>query len=1094
MAVDSTDNEIPFVLTSGAGEVLPITSLEVKSLEHIEVLLDGVATNDYSATLEAVTMEAGTAGQEVLVRRILPLTQKSDYAETDGFPPERIEQDLDFAAQRDQQLQEQLGRSSLVPVGETATNLPPASDRANTTRAFDSSGVEIQETAAQTLSRLELEFPGAAFDRPLAVYETEAIREAATPVFEGQLEVVNETAAAAGPLDAMTLATGTATGERTQTAREQADGLYLPPVAAAEGALGSQFADATDTERIPFARFAGGKLSSIAGLVDAVNVKENDDGTLEFYGSSYLVFKDDQFARRLIHGIKVNIVAEFHAPENVQGLVSTSGTDNTRASFLLGGKYLDTNDSPTDEERTLSYYVRGNENSVSDHGFSWDAALPDTALREIEFNTSNDFADATGDPDATGKSSLLVDRVDQGDGTLISGSVYGLTRTANGKVYFGIISHLGEPVAGTGLVATVHSFSIDTSSDLRPYRPFTPVYEQGSSVTPSGSISSVNVNDQRNLIACIRQSNDNLGDHGDKGVYVRTAQHYRGGLSALFKIADDATYAYQNPTAAWDETTGTWVFLASRWGIAETETTYRESTDSVPFAIVRARVSPTGDLIEAPTVVPNLVKANLPGVFAMTSPHHGIVLKNGAHAGRMVFSFWGYATESVKASDQMFMVYTDDGGGTFSIGAASGAASRVNESAIGELADGTILVSARNSTRGERDFLFSTDGGATVTGQALIRSLPGPVVARGIARVGSKLYHSGPPDAQLNSNARDSMNIDVADISGTGAASTFDFGRGFIVPGFENLEAGYSDLVATPDGTVVGIAEYEGLDQTSSFRYRQQVAIFEVGPSEPPAKNTSFPATTVPVPPGTHQGDLATTLGSDLRLWLQGGSGQTQGGVAVNEVGKPIDRILDGGNAGNPEGSARVNFAGSGTVVPTFSGGTFVYRGRFQAESSIQRPDANFYAQIVVAEFMHRTLTHFGNGNEISGNDGVSTSTLSDKKLLLRGADAAGTIKFATHLPNFLEGKAVVTLRINPTAGEISGRYNGSTSGWVAGNGSDIPSDSYTPSTVISVAGAIPAQNFADLIMIKSATLAGLDASIAAAEAYLATRHGITLA
>ena len=85
-----------------------------------------VLTTDYTvlgADLDAggsVTMIVAPAvGQTLVIRRVVDLTQETDYNSGDAFPAETHERALDKLTMMDQQLQEQIDRSITVPLDNT---------------------------------------------------------------------------------------------------------------------------------------------------------------------------------------------------------------------------------------------------------------------------------------------------------------------------------------------------------------------------------------------------------------------------------------------------------------------------------------------------------------------------------------------------------------------------------------------------------------------------------------------------------------------------------------------------------------------------------------------------------------------------------------------------------------------------------------------------------------------------------------------------------------------------------------------------------------------------------------------------------------
>ena len=148
MTVSSLVNKVIFT-GDGATLVFAYTfvifedaNLEVKIVDTVtgvETLL--VLTTDYTVSgagnppsgVQEVTLlltgqlsSAPSATDEIVIARIMPLTQLIDYVENDPFPAETHEEGLDRGIMIDQQLQEQLDRALLIPSNITGvdTSLP----------------------------------------------------------------------------------------------------------------------------------------------------------------------------------------------------------------------------------------------------------------------------------------------------------------------------------------------------------------------------------------------------------------------------------------------------------------------------------------------------------------------------------------------------------------------------------------------------------------------------------------------------------------------------------------------------------------------------------------------------------------------------------------------------------------------------------------------------------------------------------------------------------------------------------------------------------------------------------------------------------
>lgn len=100
-----------------------------------------------------------------------------------------------------------------------------------------------------------------------------------------------------------------------------------------------------------------------------------------------------------------------------------------------------------------------------------------------------------------------------------------------------------------------------------------------------------------------------------------------------------------------------------------------------------------------------------------TGPVHGIQLRRGAHAGRLV----GGMNADTPTGTIAGIVYSDDAGDTWHLGGTRpGASASIIPQELSpiELANGTIYLAARNQATGAqwpRAYAVSTDGGATLT-------------------------------------------------------------------------------------------------------------------------------------------------------------------------------------------------------------------------------------------------------------------------------------------------------------------------------------------------------------------------------------------
>jgi sialidase-1 len=117
-----------------------------------------------------------------------------------------------------------------------------------------------------------------------------------------------------------------------------------------------------------------------------------------------------------------------------------------------------------------------------------------------------------------------------------------------------------------------------------------------------------------------------------------------------------------------------------------------------------------------------------------SGPGVGIELMKGRHRGRLVFPF----NLGARGHWTSFAVFSDDGGRTWQRGASAPKApgTEPNETQIAELADGSILLNARNQAAAKmRLESRSSDGGATWETVVPRPDLPDPVCMGSVMRI-----------------------------------------------------------------------------------------------------------------------------------------------------------------------------------------------------------------------------------------------------------------------------------------------------------------------------------------------------------------------
>lgn len=147
MTVSSDDNKVPYT-GNGVTTVFAFSRI-FYSESHIKVYLDGVLqSSGYSVSGVGtdsgyVTFTSAPAnGVDVLIQRVVPYRQETEFENFDGNPSVVTEKQFDLTVMQTQQLNETLSRAITVPVGDSASDLelPSAEDRAGGVLYFDGNG------------------------------------------------------------------------------------------------------------------------------------------------------------------------------------------------------------------------------------------------------------------------------------------------------------------------------------------------------------------------------------------------------------------------------------------------------------------------------------------------------------------------------------------------------------------------------------------------------------------------------------------------------------------------------------------------------------------------------------------------------------------------------------------------------------------------------------------------------------------------------------------------------------------------------------------------------------------------------------------
>lgn len=165
MTVPSATNKSGPYTGNGVTTVFPY-GFRILDASHIQVVrteggVDTVLTSGF--TVSGVGVGGGgnitfsvapTALQKITLIRNAPFTQSTDLENQGSYYAETIEDALDLAAMRDQQLKEQLDRSLKLPPTVAGANSQLPSPAPNAVLGWNESGTALQNVGAQTLATI----------------------------------------------------------------------------------------------------------------------------------------------------------------------------------------------------------------------------------------------------------------------------------------------------------------------------------------------------------------------------------------------------------------------------------------------------------------------------------------------------------------------------------------------------------------------------------------------------------------------------------------------------------------------------------------------------------------------------------------------------------------------------------------------------------------------------------------------------------------------------------------------------------------------------------------------------------------------------
>ena len=322
------------------------------------------------------------------------------------------------------------------------------------------------------------------------------------------------------------------------------------------------------------------------------------------------------------------------------------------------------------------------------------------------------------------------------------------------------------------------------------------------------------------LLAFAEGRRNGRGDSGDIDLVLRRSTDGGRTWSSLAVVWDDRENTCGNPCPVVDDVSGIVHLLLTRNEGHDHERQIIDGTSAGTRTVWVTTSADHGATWSTPRDITKTTKTPTWTWYA-TGPGNGIRLARGPHAGRLVVP-----CDHIEADTKRYfshVIISDDHGASWRL-AGSTPTDQVNECAVAELADGTLVLNMRNYDRSQRRraVAHSVDGGSTWSALERHTSLPEPICQASLIAIddGHTLVFSNPAS-------------DTARVAMTVRAST---DRGDTWPRAVRLHDGpsaYSSLAELPDGTIGCL--YECGDAHPYERIRFSRLMVEVLRPAPPA-------------------------------------------------------------------------------------------------------------------------------------------------------------------------------------------------------------------------------------------------------------------
>ncbi|MEO5822398.1 MAG: sialidase family protein [Vicinamibacteraceae bacterium] len=316
---------------------------------------------------------------------------------------------------------------------------------------------------------------------------------------------------------------------------------------------------------------------------------------------------------------------------------------------------------------------------------------------------------------------------------------------------------------------------------------FTEVYQAGDGGYHTFRIPSIIAARNGTLLAFAEARREGAADAGDIDLVVKRSRDGGASWSALQVIGDNGPNTFGNPCPVLDRTTGTlWLLTTQNRGTDREKDIIAGTSQGTRTAWVM-KSTDDGERWSAPVEITAAVKppdwtwyATGPGIGIQTTSGRLVIPANHAERGTGVH--------------RSHIVYSDDGGGRWQLGASADAGT--NESQIAELSDGRLMLNMRNHPprpENVRMVAISRDGGRTLSTAAPDPTLVEPPAQASLLGIPGTAGRRRLLFANPASTKRERLTVRLSDDDG----ATWPVAR--VV---HEGPAAYSSLVALPDGAI----------------------------------------------------------------------------------------------------------------------------------------------------------------------------------------------------------------------------------------------------------------------------------------------------